>query len=89
MSIKTLEELFEEVKKLYPEQRSKYAKGFNMIQIFTNGLNYRIFEKKSIIDLSKYYYITIGVSQRKFTPITKSLDKIYNIIKALKECEDE
>lgn len=88
--IESFEELFEEIRKnLYP--RCKFNKSANMIQIFTSclinekriqHLNYRIHN-------TPYgYAITISVDERIIAPITKDPQKIYDVILAIKQCED-
>jgi len=88
MQIKTFEELYEEVKKLYPEVKTFGKKtiriftGFKQENFYT-PLEYRIHNKDN---LGKYK-ITEGVDERIIAPPTKDPQKIYNVIKALEECE--
>jgi len=89
--IKTFEELFEKIKKSDLKMWVKFNKSANIIRLFSGAknrhgiykrFNYRIHKKE------QYYYITIGVVERLIAPPTKNPQKIYNVIKSIKQCEE-
>ncbi len=87
--IKTFEELFEEVKKLYPTKPLKYD----------NKEKYYLIEFKKAF--KKFNAISFHFKQKRYAISTKQGNFIYNhkfydnpnkilkLIKAIKECEDE
>lgn len=87
--LETFKELFEEVKKLYPET-----------EISCQGILYNVihFEKQTRIAYCKkgkwegFYFYGEHMSvhhDKNYKRKSKDPQKIYNVIKSIKECEDE
>jgi hypothetical protein len=88
--IKTFKELYEAVEnlKLFPMRinRDDYANRFNF---YINDIDYTVyhFDKENIFCL--YHNKKVFNFKYRITPKTKNPQRIYNIIKEIKECEEE
>jgi hypothetical protein len=89
MSIKTFEELFEEVKKLYPDiNNSTYGK-------YGSGFLFWVLNQEMEVNFrndADNSYLLFALAENDGCLLlanTKDPNKILKVIKALKECEDE
>jgi len=86
MRIKTFEELCEEVKKLYPDLNKL---GINYAQIKNENLNFTFYFNDCLSPKDWTTLIRYNLSFILAIKEIKDPQKIYNVLKAIKECEDD